>query len=91
MPWCFDEGVRGGVSGASGASGQLAAGFFKVLHIDLGVAIERRENFGATGREAISAQDIGFLGVATDKDSEGGVASDMTTNFGDVGDEEVIN
>ena len=32
----------------------------------LGVGIGRRDGFGATiGREAISAQDIGFLGVAT--------------------------
>ena len=73
--------------------------FSKDLHTDLGVAIGRREGFGATtGREAISAQDIGFLGVATDKDSEGGseegsegVASDLATNFGDVGGEEVTD
>ena len=39
--------------------------FSNGLHTDLGVAIGRREGFGATtGREAISAQDIGFLGVA---------------------------
>ena len=53
----------------------------------MGVAIGRREGFGATtGREAISAQDIGFSGVATDKDSgkgSEGVASDSATNFGD--------
>ena len=91
MPWCFEVGVRGGVSGASG---QQTAGFSKALLTDLGVAIGRREGFGATtGREAISAQDIGFFGVATDKDSdavsEGGVASDMATNFGEAGGEEV--
>ena len=70
--------------------------FSKGLHTNLGVAIGRREGLGATtGREAISAQDISFLGVATDEDSEGvsegGVASDMATNFGDVGDEEVTD
>ena len=44
-----------------------------------------------TGRDAISAQDIGFFGVATDKDSDEGsrgVASDSATNFGDVGGDE---
>ena len=50
----------------------------------MGVAIERRESFGATGREAISAQDIDFLDVATDEDSEGGIANDVTINFDDV-------
>ena len=53
----------------------------------MGVAIGRREGFGATGREAISAQDIGFLGVAADEESdgvsEGGVASDSATDFDD--------
>ena len=61
----------------------MTAGFSMSLHPDLGVAIGRREGFGATGREAISAQDIDFLGVAADEDSEGGVASDSTTGFGD--------
>ena len=57
--------------------------FSEDLHTDLGVAIGRREGFGATtGREAISAQDIGFLGVAADKDF-GGVAGDSATDFGD--------
>ncbi|KAG7002094.1 hypothetical protein G7Y79_00029g063900 [Physcia stellaris] len=67
----------------------------KDLHTDLGVAIGRREGFGATiGLEAISAQDIGFLGVATDEDSgEGseGVAGDAATDFGDEGGEEVTD
>ena len=75
--------------------------FSEDLHTDLGVAIGRREGFGATtGREAISAQDIGFLGVAADKDSDAvskegsegvGVAGDSATNFGDVGGEEVTD
>ena len=69
--------------------------FSKDLHTDLGVAIGRREGFGATiGLEAISAQDIGFRGVATDKDSDegsGGVASDAATDFGDVGGDEVTD
>ena len=78
----------------SGASGHLAAGFSKGLHTDLGFAIGRREGFGATGREAISAQDIGFLGVATDEErgSEGlEVAGDSATNFGDAGGDEVTD
>ena len=42
--------------------------FFNDLHIDLDVAIGRRENFDATiDRETISAQDIGFFGVAIDE------------------------
>ena len=41
--------------------------FFKNLHIDLSVAIERRENFDAIDRETISAQDIDFLDVAIDE------------------------
>ena len=73
--------------------------FSKDLHTDLGVAIGRREDFGAMGREAISAQDIGFLDVVTDENSdavseegsEGGVASGMAINFGDAGDEKVID
>ena len=74
--------------------------FSNGLHTDLDVAIGRREGLGATiGREAISAQDIGFPGVATDEDSgegsegvsEGGVASGMATNFGDVGGEEITD
>ena len=44
--------------------------FFNDLHTDLDVAIERRENFDATDRETISAQDIDFLDVATDEKSD---------------------
>ena len=68
--------------------------FFNALHTDLGVAIGRPEGLGATSREAISVQDIGFLGIATDKDSgEGfeGVADDSATNFGNVGVDEVTD
>ena len=50
----------------------------------LGVGIGRRDGFGATtGREAISAQDIGFLGVATGE--VGGVSGSEV--FGGVPDE----
>ena len=60
--------------------------FFKNLHIDLGVAIGKRENFDATiDLEAISAQDIDFFDVAIDKNSdensEKDVVSDSTINF----------
>ena len=81
--------------------------FSEDLHTDLGVAIGRREGFGAvTGREAISAQDIGFFGVATDKDSEGvseegvlfersrtisGAGIERGRSFGDVGAEKVTD
>ena len=41
--------------------------FFKNLHIDLNVAIEKRENFDATDRETISIQNIDFLDVAIDE------------------------
>ena len=88
--------MRGGVD--DGVSGQLTAGFSRVLYVDLLVAIGRREGLGATiGREAISAQDIGFR-VAIDEDSEAvseedseRVASDSATNFGDAGGEEVTD
>ena len=86
---------------SGGVSGQAMLAFSEDLHTDLGVAIGRREGFGATtGREAISAQDIGFLGVAADKDSDAvseegsegvGVAGDSATNFGDVGGDEVTD
>ena len=54
--------------------------FFKNLHINLNVAIERRENFDAMiERDAISVQDIDFFEK---------IANDSTTNFGDAkGDE----
>ena len=42
--------------------------FFNDLHIDLNVAIERRENFDAmTERDAISVQNIDFFDVAIDE------------------------
>ena len=60
--------------------------FFKNLHIDLNVAIERRENFDATDREIISVQNIDFLDVAIDKNSDENseeIADDSTTDFDD--------
>ena len=68
--------------------------FSKGLHTDLFVAIGTREGFGAIGREAISAQGIGFLDVATDKDSGEivvEVAGDSPTGFGDVRGETEVN
>ena len=45
--------------------------FFKNLHINLNVAIEKRKNLNATmNREAISVQDIDFFDVAIDKNSD---------------------
>ncbi|KAG6997643.1 hypothetical protein G7Y79_00039g076050 [Physcia stellaris] len=71
------------------------------LHIDLDVAIGRREGFGATtGRETISAQDIGFLGVATDEVDDtlsersrtiSGVEIARDKSFDDAGDEKMID
>ncbi|KAG7007386.1 hypothetical protein G7Y79_00010g028870 [Physcia stellaris] len=57
--------------------------FFNDLHIDLNVAIERRENFDATDRETISVQDIDFFDVAIDEKSDREVTSDATTDFDD--------
>ena len=68
--------------------------FFNDLHINLDVAIERREGFDATDRETISAQDFDLLDVATDKDSDSekiGVADDSAINFDDVEDDEMID
>ena len=60
--WCFDSGV-GGVGG--GVDGHVIDAVFVHIGTDLGVGIGRRDAFGAmTGREAISAQNICFLGVA---------------------------
>ena len=88
-------GVRGGVGG------QATLAFSKGLHTDLGVAIGRREGLGATiGRAAIPAQDIGFLGVATDEVGDtlsessrthSGVGIERGKSFGDVGGEEVTD
>ena len=45
--------------------------FFENLHIDLNVAIEKRENFDATiDFETISVQNIDFRDVAIDKNSD---------------------
>ena len=42
--------------------------FFNDLHINLNVAIEKRENFDAMiERDAISAQDIDFFNVSIDE------------------------
>ena len=71
--------------------------FFKNLHINLNVAIEKRESFDAvTDRETISAQDIDFFDVSIDKNSDAiskkiKVTDDSTTNFDDVKDDEMID
>ena len=45
--------------------------FFKNLHIDLNVAIEKRENFDAMiERDVISVQNIDFFDVAIDENFE---------------------
>ena len=50
---------------------QTMFAFFENLHIDLNVAIEKRESFDATtDRETISVQDIDFLDVAIDEKSD---------------------
>ncbi|KAG6994197.1 hypothetical protein G7Y79_00046g082480 [Physcia stellaris] len=50
---------------------QAEFAFFNDLHIDLDVAIGRRENFDAIiERDAISVQDIDFFDVAIDKNSD---------------------
>ncbi|KAG7007740.1 hypothetical protein G7Y79_00008g023780 [Physcia stellaris] len=81
--------------------GQATLAFSEDLHTDLGVAIGRREGFGATiGLEAISAQDIGFFGVATDGVGDtlsersrtiSGVGIERGKSFGDEGGEEVTD
>ena len=66
---------------------QTTFAFFKNLHIDLNVAIERRENFDATiDFETISVQNIDFLDVAIDKNSDENseeVIDDSTIDFDD--------
>ena len=62
--------------------------FFNDLHIDLNVAIEKRESFDATtDRETISVQNIDFLDVAVDEKSDEvskeNVANDSTIDFDD--------
>ena len=97
----FDEEIRDEVDE------QTTFAFFENLHIDLSVAIERRENLNATmNRETISAQDIDFFDVAIDNDSEKvskensekvskksfeKVTSDSTTNFDDARNDEMID
>ena len=65
--------------------------FFNDLHINLNVAIERRENFDATDRETIFAQNIDFFDVAIDKNSDKNsekIADDSITNFDNVENDE---
>ena len=69
---------------------------FNDLHINLSVAIERRENFDAIiDRETIFVQDIDFLDVAIDENSEKvskeDVINDMIINFDDANDEKIID
>ena len=80
---------------------QTIFAFFENLHIDLNVAIERRESFDATtDRETISVQNIDFLDVAIDKDSDAiskknsekiKIIDDSTTNFDNVKNEKIID
>ena len=65
------------------------------MHIDLNVAMKKRENFDATDRETIFAQDIDFFNVAIDKDSDAiskkNVTNDMIINFDETKDEKMID
>ena len=69
--------------------------FFKNLHINLSVAIEKRKNFDATiDRETIFVQNIDFRDVAIDKNSDENfekVTNDSTTNFDDAQNNEMID
>ena len=74
--------------------------FFKNLHIDLNVAIERRENFDATNLETISAHDIDFLDVAIEEIDDtlsessrthSDVEIERDKSFDDVSDEKIID
>ena len=56
------------------------------MHIDLNVAIEKRENFDATNRETIFVQNIDFFDVAIDEKSDENfekVTDDSITDFDD--------
>ena len=65
--------------------------FFNDLHTDLNVAIEKRENFDATtDRETISAQNMSFLDVSTDKNSDK-VIDDSTTNWNNEKNDEMTD
>ena len=65
--------------------------FFKNLHINLNIAIEKRKNFDATtDRETISVQNIDFFDIAIDEKFENvskkkfkKVINDATINFDD--------
>ena len=61
MSWCFDDEMRDKVNE------QTMFAFFKILHINLNVAIEKRENFNTTNLDAISVQNIDFFDVAIDE------------------------
>ena len=75
--------------------------FFKNLHIDLNVAIEKRENFDATiDFETISAQNIDFRDVAIDEINNtffersrtiSDVNIEKNKNFDDEKDEKMID
>ena len=69
--------------------------FFKNLHINLNVAIEKRENFDAmTDRETISVQNIDFFDVSIDKKSDEiseKIINDSITNFDDAKNEKIID
>ena len=74
--------------------------FFKNLHIDLNVAIERRENFDAINRETISVQNIDFFDVAIDEINDTlsensrthfDVEIERDKSFDDVNDEKIID
>ena len=75
--------------------------FSKNLHINLDVAIGRRENFDATtDREAISAQNIDFFDVATDEIDDmlsersrtiSDASIERNKSFDDVEDEEITD
>ena len=75
--------------------------FFNTLHIDLNVAMKKRENLNATiDRETISVQNIDFFDVAIDEKndtlsersrtiSDASIEKDMS--FDDENDEKIID
>ena len=90
--WCFGVGF-------GGVGGQIFGAVSVHLGIGFAAGIGRRDGFGATtGREAISAQDIGFFGVAIGADVaitafgvQGGVAGGVSgSEFFEVRSEGVI-
>ena len=74
---------------------QIMFAFFNDLHIDLNVAIEKRENFDATtDRETIFAQNIDFFYVAIDEKSDKNfekIIDDAITNFDNAKNEKIID